>query len=143
MSVNLRSTHFGPLLLVEILVQPIRLLKNKRSVFLRWKFIYRIRHVLVWNNKKSSIFFLRYCDVYRSIKLVHRTIVLCADYYAIFKWKSILIKKLIFPPGHDECSFFVESDCRVLIQHFERFPSTCKKIKSVKFSCSASQGPTS
>ena len=39
-SVNLRHTHFRPLLLVEILKQPIRMLKNKRSVNLQRKYLY-------------------------------------------------------------------------------------------------------
>ena len=42
LSVNLCYTHFRALLLAEILEQPIRMLKNQRSVILHWKYIYRI-----------------------------------------------------------------------------------------------------
>ena len=42
MSVNLCYAHFRGLLLVEILEQPIRMLKNEQIIILRSKFLYRI-----------------------------------------------------------------------------------------------------
>ena len=41
MSINLCYTHFRALFLVEILEQPIRMLKNVRSIILFWKYLYR------------------------------------------------------------------------------------------------------
>ena len=42
MSINLCYTHFRALFLVEILEQPIRMLKNEHSVIWRWKYLNRI-----------------------------------------------------------------------------------------------------
>ena len=42
LSVNLCYAHFSVLLLVEIFEQPMILLKNKRRVILRIKYLYRI-----------------------------------------------------------------------------------------------------
>ena len=41
LSVNLCYAHFRPLLLVEILDQPIRMLKNEHSIILCLKYLYR------------------------------------------------------------------------------------------------------
>ena len=40
-SVNLIYAHFRALLLVEILMQPMRMLKIQHSMILRWKYLYR------------------------------------------------------------------------------------------------------
>ena len=42
LSLNLCYTHFRALLLVEILEQPIRMLKNQHSVIWCWKYLHRI-----------------------------------------------------------------------------------------------------
>ena len=42
LSVNLFYAHFRAILLVEILEQPIRMLKNQLSIILCWKNLYRI-----------------------------------------------------------------------------------------------------
>ena len=42
LSLNLRYTHFIALLLVEILEQTIKILKNELSIILRWQYVYRI-----------------------------------------------------------------------------------------------------
>ena len=42
LSINLCYAHFRALLLVAILEQPIRMLRNKCSIILCWKYLYRI-----------------------------------------------------------------------------------------------------
>ena len=47
LSANFRYAHLRALLLVEILEQPMRMLKNKHSIILHWKYLYRIGPRLV------------------------------------------------------------------------------------------------